>query len=285
MYNSIVVGFDESEFSKAALTEASERIKKYGGKLFLVHAVFFDEEESGIAPEQREKRFEFGRRVCYLTKDKVASQYGIDMESYVCEGDPPKVIIDIAREKKADLIATGTYGRRGLKRLLMGSVTSQVILNSPCDVLVVKRACSECTGTYISILLPYDGSESSKKALGRACELAKIDGATVRVLYVIPRYEEMVEFFRSDSIKRSLHREAEKIIDEAKRITSSHGVPVQTEIREGHAADEIVQTAEKFENDLIVMGTYGWRGVNKALMGSTTGNVITHAACPILVVK
>jgi nucleotide-binding universal stress UspA family protein len=287
MYNSIVVGYDESESSKAALKEASLWIKKHGGKITLVHAVYFDQEEFAILPSQMEQRMESGVHVCRQAKTTVQVDYGLDgsVESIVCEGEPPAVIDDIARGKNADLIALGTYGRKGLKRLLMGSVTSQVILSAPCDVLVVKRPCSACTGSYMSVLLPFDGSAFSKKALVRATELAKVDGAQITVLYVIPRYEEMVEFFRTDAIRKSLHAEAEKVINEAKRIASEQGVSIKTEIRDGHSADEIIKAVEKLENDLIVMGSYGWKGVNKAIMGSTTNRVITLASSPILVVK
>jgi nucleotide-binding universal stress UspA family protein len=287
MYSTIVVGYDESESSKAALKEASLRVKNRNGKLYLVHAVYFDKEEFAILPSQMEKRFEMGTHVCKIAKQELQTQFGMNgsVESFVCEGEPPEVLIDIARGKKADLIALGTYGLKGLKRLLMGSVTSQVILDAPCDVLVVKRPCKECTGSYQSLLVPYDGSEFSKKALRRAGEMAKTDGGQVTVLYVIPRYEEMMEFYRSDSIKKSLHAEAEKILSEAKTMASEMGITVRTEIREGHASDEIVAAAQKFENDLIAMGTYGWKGVNNAIMGSTTNRVIAHASCPILVVK
>jgi nucleotide-binding universal stress UspA family protein len=282
MYETIVVGYDESESSKAALKEASLRVKNRNGKLYLVHAVYFDQEEFAILPSQMEKRFEAGTHVCVQAKKEIGDQYGLDgsIESFVCEGEPADVLIDIAQGKKADLVALGTYGRKGLKRLLMGSVTSQVILNSPCDVLIVKRPCSECTGNYQSVLVPYDGSEFSKKA-----EIARTDGGRVTVLYVIPRYEEMVEFYRSESIRKSLKAEADKVIAEAKKIAENAGIEVQAEIREGHASDEIVAAAEKQENDLIAMGTYGWKGVSKAIMGSTTNRVIAHASCPILVVK
>jgi nucleotide-binding universal stress UspA family protein len=287
MYSTIVVGYDESESSKAALKEASLRVKNRNGKLYLVHAVYFDQEEFAILPSQMEKRFELGTRVCKTAKQELQSQFGLNgsVESFVCEGEPPEVLIDIAQGKKADLIALGTYGRKGLKRLLMGSVTSQVILDAPCDVLVVKRPCNECTGSYQSLLVPYDGSEFSKKALRRAGEMAKADGGQVTVLYVIPRYEEMMEFYRSDSIKKSLHAEAEKILGEAKKIADGLGISVRTEVREGHASDVIVAAAQKLENDLIAMGTYGWKGVNNAIMGSTTNRVIAHASCPVLVVK
>jgi nucleotide-binding universal stress UspA family protein len=287
MYTNIVVGYDESESSKAALKESALWVKKHGGKLVLVHAVFFDEEEFAILPSQMEKRFEAGIRVCRTVKTTLQNEYGLNgsVESYVCQGEPPSVLIETAEGRKADLIALGTYGRKGLKRLLMGSVTSQVILNAPCDVLVVKRPCSACTGNYASILVPFDGSEYSKKALSRAAELAMRDGGHVTALYVIPRYEEMVEFFRTDAIQKSLRQEAEKVVAEARRAAQEKGILLATEIRDGHAADEIVKMAERQEADLIMMGTHGWRGVNEAIMGSTTARVLTESPIPVLVVK
>lgn len=287
MYTNIIVGYDESESSKAALKEASLRVKKYGGKLTLVHAVFFDQEEFVVLPSQMEKRLEIGTGICRQAKTDVQKDLGLNggIESYVCQGEPPEVIIETAQGRNADLIALGTYGRRGLKRLLMGSVTSQVILDAPCDVLVVKRPCSACTGSFTSILLPFDGSEFSHRALLRAGELSKQDGSQVTVLYVIPRYEEMIGFFRTESINSSMRREAEKVIGQAQKIAADAGIGIVAEIREGHAAEEIVKTAGERETDLIVMGTYGWRGVDKALMGDTTNRVIMHAQSPVLVVR
>jgi nucleotide-binding universal stress UspA family protein len=57
----------------------------------------------------------------------------------ICEkGRPYEVIVNRAKEKKADLIVMGSHGRTGLKRLLMGSVTERVIGHAECAVLVVK---------------------------------------------------------------------------------------------------------------------------------------------------
>ena len=287
MYNSIVVGYDESLSSKAALKEASLRIKRLGGKLTLVHSVFFDQEEFAILPAQMEQRFEFGTRVCLNAKKDLHDEFGLNgsVDSLVCEGEPPEVLIEIAREKHADLIALGTYGRKGLKRLLMGSVTAQVILNSPCDVLVVKKPCSKCAGAYQSLLVPFDGSETSKKALGRACELSKIDNSEISVLYVIPRYEEMMDFFKTETITKSLFQEAEKIMAQAKEIAALQNVQIKAVVREGHSGDTIIEIADTLRNDLIVMGTHGWRGMNKALMGSTAERIIANASCPILIVR
>ncbi len=285
MYENIVIGFDNTEYSKAAVIEVSNWVKMHGGKFLLVHAVYFDEEEFGHAPEQLAKRLEFGKNVCYQTKEMVVSEFGIEADVLVCEGEPPDIVTNIAREKKADLIAMGTYGRRGLKRLFMGSVTSSVIVHSPCDVLVVKKPCTECTGVYSSILLAFDGSDHSKTALKKACQLSKVGGGDITVLYVIPRYEEMLGFFRTDAIKKSLMREADNVVDAAKKIASDEGVQIKTEIQEGTAAEQIAKAADRLKSNLIVIGTYGWTGVNKAIMGSTTERVIMHASCPILAVR
>ena len=287
MYKSIVVGYDESLSSKAALKEVSLRVKRGTGTIYLVHAVYFDQEEFAVLPSQMEKRLELGTHVCLEAKKNLQAEYGLNgnVESIICEGEPPEVIVDVAQGKKADLIALGTYGRKGLKRLLMGSVTSQVVLNSPCDVLVVKKPCADCVGSYHSLLVPFDGSESSKKALSRACDLSKSDGSEISVLYVIPRYEEMMDFFKTETIKKSLYQEAEKIVDKAKKLAANQGVQIKAVVQEGHAGDKIVEIADTMKHDLIVVGTHGWRGMNKAIMGSTAERIIAYASCPILIAR
>ena len=105
----MVVGFDDSLSSKAALIEASNRARKHGGKVIMVHAVFFDNEEFGIAPEQLDKRMKIGEKACIESKEKITSEFGIEVQSLLCEGDPPDVILDVAQGKKADLIVLGTY--------------------------------------------------------------------------------------------------------------------------------------------------------------------------------
>ena len=285
MYETMVVGFDDSLSSKAALIEASNRARKHGGKVIMVHAVFFDNEEFGIAPEQLDKRMKIGEKACIESKQKITSEFGIEVQSLLCEGDPPDVILDVAQGKKADLIVLGTYGRRGLNRLLMGSVTSRIILDAPADVLVVKKPCTECTGEYASVLVPYDGSDFSKRALNRACQIAKQDNSSVTALYVIPRYEEMVNFFKTESIRKSLMQEAEKIMESAREFAAIQGMVVKTEVSEGYAPDRIAEIAKERGHDLIVIGSHGYRGMNKAIMGSTTERVILNAGCPILVVR
>jgi nucleotide-binding universal stress UspA family protein len=287
MFDRIVLGYDGSESSKAALREASLWAQRHGGTLLLVHAVYFDAEEFAIPQTQIEKGVENATRFCRDAKASTSAECDLAdrIDVLVREGEAPDVLASVAEAERADLITVGTFGKSALKRLLVGSVTSEVILKAPCDVLVVKRPCGACTGSYGSILVAFDRSESSKKALARAVALARTEKATLTILYVIPRYQEMVEFLRTEAMDKSLRAAAEKVLAEAKAMASAPELDVRTEIREGHAADEILSTARDLENDLVVMGTYGWTGVSKAIMGSTTSRVITHASAPVLVVK
>lgn len=285
MYRNLLVPYDDSEFSRAALLEAAHWTRRHQGTLTILHAVFFDTEEFGIAPELREKRLRKGQEFCTAAKARLETELGIEVQVQYREGDPPEEVLAAAVGTGVDLIVMGTHGRRGLSRLLMGSVTSHVILHSNVDVLVVRKPCSTCRGVYSSILVPFDASTQSRHSLQRACALAHQDAAKVTILYVIPRYEEMLDFMRTPTIEKSLRGEAERILGEAKALAQTLGIEAKVLIGEGHGGDEIARAVVKDGHDLVVMGTSGWSGVDKALLGSTAERVIQDAPCPVLVVK
>jgi nucleotide-binding universal stress UspA family protein len=284
MYQNLLVPYDDSEFSRAALLEAGHWTRQHQGTLTILHAVFFDTEEFGIAPEMREKRLRKGQEFCSAAKARLETELGIEAQVQFREGDPPEEVLAAAEGTGVDLIVMGTHGRRGLSRMLMGSVTSHVILHAGVDVLVVKN-CSTSRGVYTSILVPFDASAQSKRSLERACALAKQDAATVTIMYVIPRYEEMLDFLRTPMIEKSLRGEAERILVKGKALADTLGIGAKVLIAEGHSGDEIAKAVVKNGYDLVVMGTSGWRGVDKALLGSTAERVIRDAPCPVLVVK
>ena len=247
--------------------------------------VFFDAEEFGIAPEMREKRLRKAQEFCSAAKARLETDLGIEAQVLYREGDPPDQVLAAVEATGADLIVMGTHGRRGLSRLLMGSVTSHVILHAGVDVLVVKKPCSACRGAYPSILVPFDASAQSRRSLERACALAKQDAATVSLLYVIPRYEEMLDFMRTPMIEKSLRGEAVRILGKGRALADTLGFEAKALIAEGHGGDEIARAVVRDVHDLVVMGTSGWHGVDKALLGSTAERVIRDAPCPVLVVK
>ncbi len=285
MYETIVVALDDSAFSKAALMEASNWItRNHSGRIILVHAVYFDEEEFGIAPEQRESRLEQGRKIVREARE-ATTKLGIPVDSIVREGEPHEVLVDVLQETRADLVAMGTHGRKGLKKLFMGSVTSRVIARSPCDILVTRREPKASSARLGSILLSFDGSRFARKALERASELAKREQAELTVLYVIPHYEEMLEFFPTSVVKQNLMQDAQDTVEGARRLASEHDVSIKTIIEQGDTSDKVSDIAERLGIELVVRGTHGWKGFDKALVGSVAEDILVKVSCPVLVVR
>jgi len=87
------------------------------------------------SPERRAEAQEaVARMVAYMQSQ------GASAEGRVVEGEPADVIVGVARERGADLIVTGSHGRTGLERVLLGSTSERILNETPCAVLVVKAA-------------------------------------------------------------------------------------------------------------------------------------------------
>jgi nucleotide-binding universal stress UspA family protein len=144
------------------------------------------------------------------------------------------------------------------------------------------------------ILVPTDGSETARKSVEYAAELAKQIGADMTLLSVIDK-----SFLISKSmpglstktrlaqpIEDYLKEAAEAIVEQAKRMCRKKGIEVKQAIRYGHPVEEIIKEAKKTKSDLIVMGSHGRSALKASLLGSVTFGVIhKDTNIPVLVVR
>jgi nucleotide-binding universal stress UspA family protein len=138
-WRKIGCAIDFSEPSRLAMHQASELARRFDGDLELVHvhtppAPVGDVTSADVGPEALgiEKRMATWR-------DEAARLVGRPVRSTVVPGDAAAEIVRLAHEQWFDLIVVGTRGRRGLKRLALGSVAERVVREAPCAVLVVRR--------------------------------------------------------------------------------------------------------------------------------------------------
>ncbi|OHE55021.1 MAG: hypothetical protein A2Z47_13310 [Thermodesulfovibrio sp. RBG_19FT_COMBO_42_12] len=136
-WKSIFLNTDGSKYSEAATESAINFAKSYGGELMVLSVVEVTEEFLARAPGMVEDMVKKAKGFVEDVKKK-AEGYNIKTTPFVREGEAYRVITNLARENKVDIIVLGSHGRTGLRRLLMGSVTAKVIGHSPCPVLVVK---------------------------------------------------------------------------------------------------------------------------------------------------
>lgn len=146
---------------------------------------------------------------------------------------------------------------------------------------------------YKTILLPIDGSDLSRKAIGPAVELAKAIGAKLVGFHVTPEhklhyYNEYIpaDFERLEEIEGKARKVAANYLKEVSKACKAAGVPCATDqVSSDFPADAIVSAAERHECDLITMATHGRSGLTKLLVGSETQKVLGYAKVPVLVLR
>ena len=144
-YQNILVPVDGSETSYAAVAQAAELAKAFGGKITVVQVLTLDPYIAAeyISATQTNDLIERARTSVLKTLEEAAAKFsdlGIPVEAKLLEGQVVhREIIREAETSKADLIVIGSHGRTGLKRLFLGSVAQSVLGEAHIPVLVVRQ--------------------------------------------------------------------------------------------------------------------------------------------------
>jgi nucleotide-binding universal stress UspA family protein len=138
----ILFATDFSEGSANALPYAVSMARQYGAKVYFVHVIHDIAKTSGsyvphISLDELYSEMEEHAKA-ELEKSASEELRGKDVEHVVLKGTPYVEISRFAEENKIDLIVLGTYGRRGLDRVLFGSTAEQIVRHAPCPVLSVR---------------------------------------------------------------------------------------------------------------------------------------------------
>ncbi len=137
------------------------------------------------------------------------------------------------------------------------------------------------------ILLATDGSSHAALAAMKAVELAKSTGARLHVVAVGRTFPAAVYDVYTEAWREDLRREAQEVLDaQVKKIEEAGGTVAIAHLKMNERRDEaIVHLAEEIDADLIVIGSRGFGGLKRALLGNVADSVVRHAHCPVLVVR
>lgn len=140
------------------------------------------------------------------------------------------------------------------------------------------------------ILLGIDGSAPSQDAIDEVARRPWPSPSTVRILCVIQPYtppvtEVVLAGPTLEEIWQHQATEAEQLATEAGERIAAPGLSVEATTRKGDPRTEIVDAADEWQADLIVVGSHGRTGLTRLMLGSIAAAVVAHAHCSVEVIR
>ncbi len=327
MYSIIINAVDNSEKSYNGVCIGVELGKKFNSRLIGLHVTnpglhddSFRKMENGLPEEyQDEEILEHQREVhddliteglrliseSYLDQfEKSTTSAGLKHESAVIYGKNFEELSKRINNEPSDLAIFGDHGLGKSPETILGSVTERTMRRVRSDYLIAKNP--ELLEND-KIIIAFDGSEPSYRALKRAFIIAESFDAKVEVVHVFDPYfhrvifqklvsvlsEEAADMFNFEDqqelhdnvIDKGLKKVGVKNLKMAEMVAKDRGIEINTKILDGKEFQEILDRTKEIDADLLVVGRYG-KHISKTMdIGSTSENLARLAPCNVLIVN
>lgn len=261
----ILLATDFSSFSDMALPYAAGLARRYDSTLFLLNVVpgVFD-----VLPcDPRQPSIQAGENLSKLAATKALQ--GIRHQEFIGRGETARAITEFVQQQKIDLIVLGTHGRKGIGRLLLGSVAEEIFRTSRCPVLTIgPQVEATKAGELKHIVFATDFGTETRHGLPHAISIAEENRAAITLVHV------------AHGPDAEAAEEIRAMVPAETTLPQKPGFMV----KRGDPAEAILTAARELDADLIVigvhrpiaLGTHGARGV--------AYKVVCEAHCPVMTV-
>jgi len=254
----IMLATDGSAFSHAPEEVAIALARDFGVKLDVMTSV-----ESPRADEIATARLTLAQ--------KKAEAAGVECELRVSYGkDPVEQVVAAAKEAHTNILIIGRRPLRGdMKERLIGDIAEQILIGSPCHVLVANW---QVQPWQKHILVAIDDSRISETVIEVAIQIAKVSKLPATLL--------------SGIAAESQRDKVEKRLASALDLLKTEGIDGRTLIVIGKTPDRaIIDAAGEIGADLVIIGNDQRKGLPRKIAGQTTDRVVLGLSCAVLVVK
>ena len=177
-------------------------------------------------------------------------------------------ILNTAEQLQTDLIVMGTHGRRGIDRLMLGSMTESICRTAPIPVLGIRPGVSQTEVPPRHLLCAVNNTPLSAHLLKIAIRMAKCFEASLTVLHVLgPGQKFPIADLGAWILKEDRSQ-----------------YPIQEMLRKGSVGKEIITAAIQSECHLVLIGAHHRQFHGTNVLGTDTKLVMRHGPCPVLVV-
>lgn len=288
----IVVATDFSPASEHAVAQSMHLARHTGAELTLVHAGNLPQAESEVPESVSNTLEEYETLVRESANaDKTALEdlrerlngQGVSVYHALVDGFPDVGICQAAKQLGAELIVTGTHGRTGIKRFLLGSVAERVARMSETSVLVSRNEAGR--GGFKKLLVPTDFTELSLKAVDIALDIAAPD-ATIELLHCW-QLPPQASHRAAEAVLKPILRAITKDVDEKGQALASRlngeGRTIRFHNNRQAAAQGIQDRLAAEDFEIVVMGSHGRRGIQRFFLGSVAEATVRHAEVSVLI--
>jgi nucleotide-binding universal stress UspA family protein len=187
----------------------------------------------------------------------------------------------------------GSQGRSALGRLILGSVSQNVLSYAPCSVRVGRTPPAAVTSGGVRVLLGVDGSADSALAVEAVAARVWPAGTEVRVVTALdPRLLGSVTWFGAGMVAIHVDDDGGDVrtmlgerVEEVAGELRGAGLAVTTRVADGDPKRVLVEEAERWGAHAIFLGARGHTRVQRLLLGSVSAAVATRARCSVEVVR
>ena len=139
---------------------------------------------------------------------------------------------------------------------------------------------------FEQILLAVDGSEHSLRSAKEAGDLARAMKSDI--LRIVVAFDTIPPYLGEPNMQHAINarmKEANAILQKAQDAVGKIPGEIHTELIEGPAAEAIINVAKTRGSTVIVMGSRGMSAIAELVLGSTCHKVVSHAPCPVLIIR
>lgn len=135
---------------------------------------------------------------------------------------------------------------------------------------------------FENILVPYDDSLNSKRALKKAFSLAKLTNASITLVHVIEYHKAMAKIV--EPYKESMINHVEKFFDQIANDASRRSITLKKQILYGNPSEEILNFMKNKRFDIIIMGKRGVTKITGPTLGSVSNALVQNSKIPVFIV-
>ena len=266
----ILLATDGSEDAAQATTAAVDIAKRSGSELHLIHVWHDVHTHRAYAYVRRELQRQ-GREILDQEVQRIEEMGGTVTRSHLRKGRTFEEVIKLGDELDAGLLLVGSHGYRGLRRMLMGSQSEDIVHHADRPVLVVRGG--ENAWPPVRIVAGDDFSEDAGKAAELAANLGKLFGVPMLLLHAAPNLSEV----SGEAVEGKLEDRTgalEEILDEQPR----------TRVVAGDPPEVLIEAAQEEEGpSLVVVGSRGLGLVGRLRLGSVSTKVVRSGLEAVLI--